>query len=75
MIVCSCNVLSDTDIRGCLRGEDAPLNVGAVYRCLGCTPKCGGCIGTIRTIIETERMTSGEAPMQCCFAEAEPQLA
>ena len=75
MIVCSCNVLSDMDIRGCLRREDAPDNARAVYRCLGCTPKCGGCMGTIRTIIEAERMMSGDAPMQYCHAEPEPELA
>jgi bacterioferritin-associated ferredoxin len=51
MIVCSCNVLSDTKIRASLNGEASPKTPGAVYRCLGCSPNCGRCFATVRNII------------------------
>jgi bacterioferritin-associated ferredoxin len=51
MIVCSCNVLSDTTIRSCLRGEDCPRTPSAVYKCLGCSPNCGRCAKTVRSMI------------------------
>jgi bacterioferritin-associated ferredoxin len=61
MIVCSCNVLTDRDVR---RALDGSMNVGVgsgpatirtageVYDCLGCTPKCGRCAPTIRRIMD-----------------------
>jgi bacterioferritin-associated ferredoxin len=51
MIVCSCNVLSDTKIRSSLSGESFPKTPGAVYKCLGCSPNCGRCFSTVRNII------------------------
>lgn len=53
MIVCSCNVLSDKDVRGCLGpGPDCPRTPAQVYRCLGCRPECGRCAVTIRSIMD-----------------------
>lgn len=53
MIVCSCNVLSDHDVRGCLNpGADCPRTPAQVYRCLGCSPQCGRCARTIRSIMD-----------------------
>jgi bacterioferritin-associated ferredoxin len=53
MIVCSCNVLSDSDIRkACLTGENAPRTAGQVYGCLGCSPQCGRCVRTIKRIMD-----------------------
>ncbi|MDX6806857.1 (2Fe-2S)-binding protein [Terrihabitans rhizophilus] len=52
MIVCSCNVLSERAIRdACTSPEQAPRTPGQVYRCLGCSPQCGRCSRTIRSII------------------------
>ena len=52
MIVCSCNVLSDGDVRGCLSpGVACPRTPAQVYACLGCSPKCGRCARTIRSIV------------------------
>jgi bacterioferritin-associated ferredoxin len=65
MIVCSCNVFSDVDVRRCLRGVEAPRNPRAVYDCLGCSPKCGTCVDTIRNIMKTERLLAGEARTPC----------
>ena len=53
MIVCSCNVLSDTAIReACASLDAAPRTPGQVYRCLGCSPQCGRCARTIRGIMD-----------------------
>jgi len=53
MIVCSCNVLSDQDVRSTLvTGEAAPRTTGQVYRCLGCSAQCGRCARTIRRIMD-----------------------
>ena len=53
MIVCSCNRLSDRDIKGCCNdGPNAPRQVGQVYRCLGCSPQCGRCARTINAIMK-----------------------
>ncbi|VTZ48333.1 BFD domain protein (2Fe-2S)-binding domain protein (fragment) [Methylocella tundrae] len=54
MIVCSCNVLSDSNIRSALdpsNGHVCPRTPGAVYKCLGCSPNCGRCFATVRKII------------------------
>ena len=51
MIVCSCNVLTDAKIRDIVTGGMCPRTPGAVYKCLGCSPNCGRCIATLRTII------------------------
>ena len=53
MIVCSCNVLSDGAVRGCLGdGPGCPRTPAQVYACLGCSPKCGRCARTIRAIMQ-----------------------
>lgn len=54
MIVCSCNVLSDGAVRGCLSdGPACPRTPAQVYACLGCSPKCGRCARTIREIMRS----------------------
>jgi bacterioferritin-associated ferredoxin len=53
MIVCSCNILSDHDVRSAVRAsEDLPCNAKQVYGCLGCSAECGRCARTIKTIID-----------------------
>jgi len=53
MIVCSCNVLTDHDVRGTLSGgHTAPRTAGEVYHCLGCSAQCGRCARTIRRIMD-----------------------
>jgi len=52
MIVCSCNVLSDHDVRAAAATPDAaPRTACQVHGCLGCVPQCGACAGTIRRIL------------------------
>ena len=51
MIVCSCNVLSDHDVREAARGA-LRRSTSHVYGCLGCSAQCGRCARTIRRIID-----------------------
>lgn len=52
MIVCSCNVFSDDDVRGAMAEAIAPVRTaGEVYTCLGCSPRCGRCARTIKRIM------------------------
>jgi bacterioferritin-associated ferredoxin len=53
MIVCSCNVLSDHDVRHAVaNSDDLPRHAKQVYDCLGCSAECGRCARTIKTIID-----------------------
>ncbi|HKS19826.1 MAG TPA: (2Fe-2S)-binding protein [Bradyrhizobium sp.] len=54
MIVCSCNVLSDQDVRSAVQaaGDLLPRNAKQLYGCLGCSAECGRCARTIKTIID-----------------------
>jgi bacterioferritin-associated ferredoxin len=53
MIVCSCNVLSDHDVRHAVdNADELPRNAKQVYGCLGCSAECGRCARTITSIIE-----------------------
>ncbi|ACB94010.1 conserved hypothetical protein [Beijerinckia indica subsp. indica ATCC 9039] len=51
MIVCSCNVLTDTKIRATLDSGTCPRTPGALYKCLGCNPNCRRCFATVRKLI------------------------
>ncbi|MBO0753342.1 MAG: (2Fe-2S)-binding protein [Bradyrhizobiaceae bacterium] len=51
MIVCSCNVISDQQVRT-VTAEHAVRGTSEVYRCLGCSAACGRCVRTIRDIID-----------------------
>jgi bacterioferritin-associated ferredoxin len=51
MIVCSCNVLSDRDVRKAALLDTPPRSTAQVYGCLGCSAQCGRCARTIRKIM------------------------
>ena len=51
MIVCSCNVISDHQVRS-VTAERAARGTSEVYRCLGCSAECGRCARTIRQIMD-----------------------
>ena len=51
MIVCSCNVLTDDDIRASIATLNGLRRVCDVYASLGCAAECGGCAGTISALI------------------------
>ena len=62
MIVCSCNVLSDHDVRNAVTAASGlPRSAKEVYGCLGCSAECGRCARTIKTIIN-------EACAEACCA-------
>ena len=64
MIVCSCNVLSDHDVRSALAGaDDLPRTPRQVYGCLGCSAECGRCARTIRKILDE---ALGACAKACC---------
>jgi bacterioferritin-associated ferredoxin len=67
MIVCSCNVLSDQDVRTALDHADTPRTAGQVYGCLGCSAQCGRCATTIRRIMNEALAACGTA-CNCCPA-------
>jgi bacterioferritin-associated ferredoxin len=64
MIVCSCNVLSDDDVRNAVNAsEHLPRNAKQIYGCLGCSAECGRCARTIKTIIDD---ALGACAKACC---------
>ncbi len=64
MIVCSCNVLSDHDVRNAVSAAaDLPRNPKQIYGCLGCSAECGRCARTIKTIIDE---ALGACAKECC---------
>jgi bacterioferritin-associated ferredoxin len=70
VIVCSCNVLTDHDVRSTLSGEaTAPRTAGEVYGCLGCSAQCGRCARTIRRIMDEALGIAETAP--CCRNDAD----
>lgn len=69
MIVCSCNVLSDGDVKACLGpGPECPRTPAQVYRCLGCSPNCGRCARSIRAIMDDALQAAAEACGTCPIA-------
>jgi bacterioferritin-associated ferredoxin len=64
MIVCSCNVLSDHDVRNAVgAAEQLPRNAKQIYGCLGCSAECGRCARTIKTIVDE---ALGACAKACC---------
>ncbi|MGA2057647.1 MAG: (2Fe-2S)-binding protein [Bradyrhizobium sp.] len=64
MIVCSCNVLSDHDVRSAVESsQHLPRNAKQIYGCLGCSAECGRCARTIKTIIDE---ALGACAKACC---------
>jgi bacterioferritin-associated ferredoxin len=55
MIVCSCNVISDGDVRAVIGPRPAASSTAQVYRGLGHEPQCGRCAGSIRKIMDEGR--------------------
>ncbi|WP_020179985.1 (2Fe-2S)-binding protein [Methylopila sp. M107] len=69
MIVCSCNVLSDKQIRTTIGDGSANAQTpGQVYRCLGCSPQCGRCARTIRAMLADIRGLEPKPAEAACGA-------
>jgi bacterioferritin-associated ferredoxin len=69
MIVCSCNVLTDQDVRTAVRMKARPRSTGQVYGCLGCSAQCGRCARTIRKIMD--EAVAAAADCQGCAQQSE----
>jgi bacterioferritin-associated ferredoxin len=52
VIVCSCNVLSDGQVRCAIATAVSSARVSHVYASLGCAARCGRCAHTIKIILE-----------------------
>jgi bacterioferritin-associated ferredoxin len=72
MIVCSCNVVTDSEIRATLASGACPRTPFAVYERLGCRLNCGRCIATVRTIINEANAgtATGGAAREACETDA-----
>jgi len=55
MIICSCNVISENQVRDCLRRPCAPDRVRDVFAALGKPPQCGRCARTITHLVKEAR--------------------
>ena len=51
MIICSCNVFSDQQVRCALATATQQLRMSQIYDCLGSTAQCGRCAHTIKEIM------------------------
>jgi len=73
VIVCSCNVLSEAQILESLKGDPAgrPRSAGEAYRCLGCAPRCGRCIQTVRALAERAHLETCKVGCPSCPAQHE----
>jgi len=70
MIVCSCNVFSDRDVRSAIDSSPArPATSNQVYGCLGCSPQCGRCARTIRLIMDESLATCCREREACAHVD------
>jgi bacterioferritin-associated ferredoxin len=51
MIVCSCNVFSDHQVRSVIAKDARRPRMSEVYSGLGCSAQCGRCAHTIKQIL------------------------
>jgi bacterioferritin-associated ferredoxin len=73
MIVCSCHVLSDDDVRNAVSAaDDLPRSAKQIYGCLGCSAECGRCARTLKTIIDE---ALGACAKACCSGCPHSQIA
>jgi bacterioferritin-associated ferredoxin len=53
MIICSCNVLSDDDVRVAVTSiRQQPCTPGRIYGCLGCSVRCGRCARSVQRVVD-----------------------
>ena len=52
MIVCSCNVFSDHQVRSVIAKDAGRPRMSEVYAGLGCSAQCGRCAHTIKRILD-----------------------
>lgn len=60
MIICSCNVFSDGDVRSVIETRPSATGMAEVYRGLGREPQCGRCARTIQQIMDETVPAGGD---------------
>jgi bacterioferritin-associated ferredoxin len=60
VIVCSCNVLSDGQVRSAIATAVSSARMSHVYASLGCVAKCGRCAYTIKNLTRGYLRAVGE---------------
>ena len=66
MIVCSCNVFSDHQLRSTLANATQRLRMSQIYDYLGSGAQCGRCARTIRRIMDEALAGTCPAGCACC---------
>ncbi|WP_426612900.1 (2Fe-2S)-binding protein [Bradyrhizobium sp. McL0616] len=61
MIICSCNGLSDMEVRSAIASAGRGPRMSCVYSSLGCAAKCGRCAQGIKVLIDESRLSSQRA--------------
>jgi bacterioferritin-associated ferredoxin len=62
MIICSCNVLSDQQVRSTIAKTTQQMRMSQIYDCLGSSAQCGRCAHTIKKIMSS-KLRSGVSVM------------
>jgi bacterioferritin-associated ferredoxin len=74
MILCSCNVITDRDVRASVKPCGASADRARdVFRAKGCLPKCGRCVRNIQGFCDREATAKVEGRPR--HALVEPALA
>ena len=60
MIICSCNVFSDHEVRSAVVVGAPPLTTGGLFRRLGCRAQCGRCAWSIKAIMREHAVAEYE---------------
>jgi bacterioferritin-associated ferredoxin len=59
MIICSCNVVSDHEVRTAMASGAPPRTTGELFRYLGCSAQCGRCARSIKQILDERPANAG----------------
>jgi bacterioferritin-associated ferredoxin len=53
VIICSCNLLTEAQVLETLKlgVQGRAPSAAQTYRCLGCAPRCGRCVETVRALL------------------------
>jgi bacterioferritin-associated ferredoxin len=62
MIICSCNVLSDHQVRTAMTLGAPPRTIGELFRYIGCDAQCGRCAWSIKRIMDEHPANAGLLP-------------
>lgn len=66
MIICSCNVVSDQQVRSKLADAAQRMRMSQIYDCLGCSVQCGRCAHTIKQMMRA----NNDPVFQSCLPAA-----